>query len=320
MAEDAQTEVEVAAEAEAQAPADQAAPVAAPAVAGTDSDVEADATPDAEAEAEDRDEDGGRARRPRRRRGGRGRTRRGADRDAVDGEGEGTDAPAVRAEAPESTDARRADPVAEVPASLHVDAPDTAEPMKAPAPVEPAVTSEAPAPVEPTVLAADGADAGVPRRRRSRRASSDGVVRQTAEPGRVERAPSRREEEAVETTEPSAEESTDATEVHEHPAAPAPAEEPVMVEPVAAEPTAAPQPESQPAQAAAPAGDRRRRSRRAVSADGVHVQVQDAAESAEGARFTAAVADQAAPARSSAAAPVMLGVGVKAADLARRSR
>ena len=67
-------------------------------------------------------------------------------------------------------------------------------------------------------------------------------------------------------------------------------------------------------------GSPRRRSRRAVSSDGVHVQVQAAPGGAQGGRVTAAVAEASTPAEPQGAAPVMLGVGVKAADLARRGR
>ena len=102
-----------------------------------------------------------------------------------------------------------------------------------------------------------------------------------------------------------------------------------MVEPAATEPTAEPAADVEqtpaadaPAEAqAAPApGSPRRRSRRAVSSDGVHVQVQAAPGGARGGRFTAAVAEASTPAEPQGAAPVMLGVGVKAADLARRGR
>ena len=133
----------------------------------------------------------------------------------------------------------------------------------------------------------------------------------------------------MEATEPSPEESTDATEVHEQPAAPAAVEEAVMVEPAATEPTAEPTADADQASAAdapteaqaAPApGSPRRRSRRAVSSDGVHVQVQAAPGGTQGGRFTAAVAEASTPAEPQGAAPVMLGVGVKAADLARRGR
>ena len=57
-----------------------------------------------------------------------------------------------------------------------------------------------------------------------------------------------------------------------------------------------------------------------MSSDGVHVQVQAAPGGAQGGRFTAAVAEASTPAEPQGAAPVMLGVGVKAADLARRGR
>ena len=173
-------------------------------------------------------------------------------------------------------------------------------------------------------------DAPAPRRRRSRRASSDGVVRPAAgADASTERAADRPDAAPVETTEPSPEESTDATEVHEQPAAPAAVEEAVMVEPAATEPTAEPTADADQASAAdapteaqaAPApGSPRRRSRRAVSSDGVHVQVQAAPGGAQGGRFTAAVAEASTPAEPQGAAPVMLGVGVKAADLARRGR
>ena len=185
----------------------------------------------------------------------------------------------------------------------------------------PAEDAPAPVPAE---------DAPAPRRRRSRRASSDGVVRPAAgADASAERTADRTDAAPVEATEPSPEESTDATEVHEQPAAPAAVEEAVMVEPAATEPTAEPTADADQASAAdapteaqaAPApGSPRRRSRRAVSSDGVHVQVQAAPGGAQGGRFTAAVAEASTPAEPQGAAPVMLGVGVKAADLARRGR
>ncbi|MDV7177338.1 MULTISPECIES: Rne/Rng family ribonuclease [Micrococcus] len=257
----------------------------------------AEAEADAEAEpTEDAAEQGDRPRRSRRRRGGRGRSRRG-------GEAASTEADA------EDQGAERATP------SRH-DAADAESSVA----VSSEVASE-PVPAE---------DAPAPRRRRSRRASSDGVVRPAAgADASTERAADRPDAAPVETTEPSPEESTDATEVHEQPAAPAAVEEAVMVEPAATEPTAEPAADVEqtpdadaPAEAqAAPApGSPRRRSRRAVSSDGVHVQVQAAPGGARGGRFTAAVAEASTPAEPQGAAPVMLGVGVKAADLARRGR
>ncbi|MGN2299641.1 Rne/Rng family ribonuclease [Micrococcus luteus KDCGSN] len=260
----------------------------------------AEAEADAEAEpTEDAAEQGDRPRRSRRRRGGRGRSRR-------DGEAASTEADA------EDQGAERATP------SRH-DAADAESSAAAPA-------EDAPAPVP-------AEDASAPRRRRSRRASSDGVVRPAAgADASAERTADRTDTAPVETTEPSPEESTDATEVHEQPAAPAAVEEAVMVEPAATAPTAEPAADAEQAPAAdAPAeaqaaptapvpGSPRRRSRRAVSSDGVHVQVQAAPGGAQGGRFTAAVAEASTPAEPQGAAPVMLGVGVKAADLARRGR
>ncbi|MCD0173049.1 Rne/Rng family ribonuclease [Micrococcus luteus] len=251
----------------------------------------------AEAESpEDADAQDDRPRRSRRRRGGRGRSRR-------DGEAASTETDA------EDQGAERATP------SRH-DAADAESSAAAPA-------EDAPAPVT-------GEDAPAPRRRRSRRASSDGVVRPGAgADASAERAADRTDAAPVEATEPSPEESTDATEVHAQPAAPAAVEEAVMVEPAATEPTAEPTADAEQASAAdapteaqaAPApGSPRRRSRRAVSSDGVHVQVQAAPGGAQGGRFTAAVAEASTPAEPQGAAPVMLGVGVKAADLARRGR
>ena len=241
---------------------------------------------------EDADAQDDRPRRSRCRRGGRGRSRR-------DGEAASTETDA------EAQGAERATP------SRH-DAADASEPVE---------DASAPVPAE---------DALAPRRRRSRRASSDGVVRPAAgADASAERTADRTDAAPVETTEPSPEESTDATEVHEQPAAPAAVEEAVMVEPAATEPTAEPTADADQASAAdapteaqaAPApGSPRRRSRRAVSSDGVHVQVQAAPGGAQGGRFTAAVAEASTPAEPQGAAPVMLGVGVKAADLARRGR
>ncbi|QGY82961.1 Rne/Rng family ribonuclease [Micrococcus luteus] len=250
----------------------------------------------AEAESpEDADAQDDRPRRSRRRRGGRGRSRR-------DGEAASTETDA------EDQGAERATP------SRH-DAADAESSAAAPA-------EDAPAPVT-------GEDAPAPRRRRSRRASSDGVVRPAAgADASAERAADRTDAAPVETTEPSPEESTDATEVHAQPAAPASVEEAVMVEPAATEPTAEPAgdveqasvADAQAAPTAPASGSPRRRSRRAVSSDGVHVQVQAAPGGARGGRFTAAVAEASTPAEPQGAAPVMLGVGVKAADLARRGR
>ncbi|PLA46090.1 Rne/Rng family ribonuclease [Micrococcus luteus] len=240
---------------------------------------------DAEAEpTEDAAEQGDRPRRSRRRRGGRGRSRR-------DGEAASTEADA------EDQGAETRHVAADAESSAAV----TAEDAPAPVPAE---------------------DASAPRRRRSRRASSDGVVRPAAgAEASAARTADRTDAAPVETTEPSPEESTDATEVHEQPAAPVAVEEAVMVEPAATEPTAEPAADVEQAAPAAPAhGSPRRRSRRAVSSDGVHVQVQAAPGGGRGGRFTAAVAEASAPAEPQGAAPVMLGVGVKAADLARRGR
>ena len=245
---------------------------------------------------EDADAQDDRPRRSRRRRGGRGRSRR--DGEAASTETDAEDQGAERA-TPSRHDAADAESSAAAPAE------DASEPVPA-------------------------EDAPAPRRRRSRRASSDGVVRPAAgADASAERTADRTDAAPVEATEPSPEESTDATEVHEQPAAPAAVEEAVMVEPAATEPTAEPAADVEqtpaadaPAEAqAAPApGSPRRRSRRAVSSDGVHVQVQAAPGGARGGRFTAAVAEASTPAEPQGAAPVMLGVGVKAADLARRGR
>lgn len=245
---------------------------------------------------EDADAQDDRPRRSRRRRGGRGRSRR--DGEAASTETDAEDQGAERA-TPSRHDAADAESSAAAPAE------DASEPVPA-------------------------EDAPAPRRRRSRRASSDGVVRPAAgADASAERTADRTDAAPVEATEPSPEESTDATEVHEQPAAPAAVEEAVMVEPAATEPTAEPAADAEQASAAdapaeaqaAPApGSPRRRSRRAVSSDGVHVQVQAAPGGAQGGRFTAAVAEASTPAEPQGAAPVMLGVGVKAADLARRGR
>ncbi|MCC0765631.1 Rne/Rng family ribonuclease [Micrococcus luteus] len=245
---------------------------------------------------EDADAQDDRPRRSRRRRGGRGRSRR-------DGEAASTETDA------EDQGAERATPSRHDAADAESSAAATSEVASEPVPAE---------------------DAPAPRRRRSRRASSDGIVRPAAgADASTERAADRPDAAPVEATEPSPEESTDATEVHEQPAAPAAVEEAVMVEPAATEPTAEPAADVEqtpaadaPAEAqAAPApGSPRRRSRRAVSSDGVHVQVQAAPGGARGGRFTAAVAEASTPAEPQGAAPVMLGVGVKAADLARRGR
>ncbi|MPZ03313.1 Rne/Rng family ribonuclease [Micrococcus luteus] len=256
---------------------------------------------------EDAAEQGDRPRRSRRRRGGRGRSRRGGEAASTEADADAEDHGAERA-TPSRHDAADAESSAAAPAE------DASEPV-------PAEDAPAPVPAE---------DAPAPRRRRSRRASSDGVVRPAAgADASTARAADRPDAAPVEATEPSPEESTDATEVHEQPAAPAAVEEAVMVEPAATEPTAEPAMDVEQASAAdapaeaqaAPApGSPRRRSRRAVSSDGVHVQVQAAPGGAQGGRFTAAVAEASTPAEPQGAAPVMLGVGVKAADLARRGR
>ena len=252
---------------------------------------------------EDADAQDDRPRRSRRRRGGRGRSRR--DGEAASTETDAEDQGAERA-TPSRHDAADAESSAAAPAE------DASEPVE---------DASAPVPAE---------DALAPRRRRSRRASSDGVVRPAAgADASAERTADRTDAAPVEATEPSPEESTDATEVHEQPAAPAAVEEAGMVEPAATEPTAEPAMDvAQESAAEAPAeaqaaqapGSPRRRSRRAVSSDGVHVQVQAAPGGAQGGRFTAAVAEASTPAEPQGAAPVMLGVGVKAADLARRGR
>lgn len=263
----------------------------------------------AEAEAtEDADAQDDRPRRSRRRRGGRGRSRRGGEAASTETDAEGQGAEHATPSRHDAADADSADSPVAVPAEdASVSVP----------------TEDAPAPVP-------AEDAPAPRRRRSRRASSDGVVRPAAgADASAERTADRTDAAPVEATEPSPEESTDATEVHEQPAAPAAVEKAVMVEPAATAPTAEPTADAEQAPAAdapaetqaAPApGSPRRRSRRAVSPDGVHVQVQAAPGGAQGGRFTAAVAEASTPAEPQGAAPVMLGVGVKAADLARRGR
>ena len=268
----------------------------------------------AEAESpEDADAQDDRPRRPRRRRGGRGRSRRGGEAASTEADAEDQGAERATPSRHDAADAESSAAVLAEDASVSVPAEDAPEPV-------PAEDAPEPVPAE---------DAPAPRRRRSRRASSDGVVRPAAgADASAERAADRTDAAPVETTEPSPEESTDATEVHEQPAAPASVEEAVMVEPAATEPTAEPAADVEQASAAdaqaaptAPAsGSPRRRSRRAVSSDGVHVQVQAAPGGAQGGRFTAAVAEASTPAEPQGAAPVMLGVGVKAADLARRGR
>ena len=234
-------------------------------------------------------------------------------RDRRDGEAASTETDAEDQGAERATPSRH--DAADAESSAAAPAEDASEPVE---------DASAPVPAE---------DALAPRRRRSRRASSDGVVRPAAgADASAERTADRTDAAPVEATEPSPEESTDATEVHEQPAAPAAVEEAVMVEPAATEPTAEPTADADQASAAdapteaqaaptAPVpGSPRRRSRRAVSSDGVHVQVQAAPGGAQGGRFTAAVAEASTPAEPQGAAPVMLGVGVKAADLARRGR
>jgi len=288
-----QTEEEAAEAAAAEAPEHQDPVVQADEAVAAVAEAEAEADAESPEDAAEQDD---RPRRSRRRRGGRGRSRRG-------GEAASTEADAVDQGAERATPSRHDAADAESPVA--VSAEDASEPVPA-------------------------EDAPAPRRRRSRRASSDGVVRPAAgADASTERAADRPDAAPVEATEPSPEESTDATEVHEQPAAPAAVEEAVMVEPAATEPTAEPAADVEQAPAAdapaeaqaAPApGSPRRRSRRAVSSDGVHVQVQAAPGGARGGRFTAAVAEASTPAEPQGAAPVMLGVGVKAADLARRGR
>ena len=295
-----QTEEEAAEAAAAEAPEHQDPVVQADEAVAAVAEAEAEADAESPEDAAEQDD---RPRRSRRRRGGRGRSRRG-------GEAASTEADAVDQGAERATPSRH--DAADAESSAAAPAEDASEPVE---------DASAPVPAE---------DALAPRRRRSRRASSDGVVRPAAgADASTERAADRTDAAPVEATEPSPEESTDATEVHEQPAAPAAVEEAVMVEPAATEPTAEPAADVEqtpaadaPAEAqAAPApGSPRRRSRRAVSSDGVHVQVQAAPGGARGGRFTAAVAEASTPAEPQGAAPVMLGVGVKAADLARRGR
>ena len=297
-----QTEEEAAEAAAAEAPEHQDPVVQADEAVAAVAEAEAEADAESPEDAAEQDD---RPRRSRRRRGGRGRSRRG-------GEAASTEADAVDQGAERATPSRH--DAADAESSAAAPAEDASEPVPA---------EDAPAPVT-------GEDAPAPRRRRSRRASSDGVVRPAAgADASAERTADRTDAAPVEATEPSPEESTDATEVHEQPAAPAAVEEAVMVEPAATEPTAEPTADADQASAAdapteaqaAPApGSPRRRSRRAVSSDGVHVQVQAAPGGAQGGRFTAAVAEASTPAEPQGAAPVMLGVGVKAADLARRGR
>lgn len=256
----------------------------------------------AEAESpEDAESQDDRPRRPRRRRGGRGRSRRGGEAASTEADAEDQGAERATPSRHDAADAESSAAVLAEDASVSVPAEDAPEPVPA-------------------------EDAPAPRRRRSRRASSDGVVRPAAgADASAERTADRTDAAPVEATEPSPEESTDATEVHEQPAAPSAVEEAVMVEPAATAPTADVEQASAAdapteAQAAPAPGSPRRRSRRAVSSDGVHVQVQAAPGGAQGGRFTAAVAEASTPAEPQGAAPVMLGVGVKAADLARRGR
>ena len=297
-----QTEEEAAEAAAAEAPEHQDPVVQAEEAVAAVAEAEADAEAESPEDAAEQDD---RPRRSRRRRGGRGRSRRG-------GEAASTEADAVDQGAERATPSRH--DAADAESSVAVSSEVASEPV-------PAEDAPAPVPAE---------DAPAPRRRRSRRASSDGVVRPAAgADASAERTADRTDAAPVEATEPSPEESTDATEVHEQPAAPAAVEEAVMVEPAATDPTAEPTADADQASAAdapteaqaAPApGSPRRRSRRAVSSDGVHVQVQAAPGGTQGGRFTAAVAEASTPAEPQGAAPVMLGVGVKAADLARRGR
>ncbi|WP_240938559.1 Rne/Rng family ribonuclease [Micrococcus luteus] len=311
-----QTEEEAAEPAAAAAPEHQDPVVQAEEAVAAVAEAEADAEAESPEDAAEQDD---RPRRSRRRRGGRGRSRRGGEAASTEADADAEDHGAERA-TPSRHEAADAD------SSVAVSSEVASEPVPAedaPAPV-PAEDAPAPVPAE---------DAPAPRRRRSRRASSDGVVRPAAgADASAERTADRTDAAPVEATEPSPEESTDATEVHEQPAAPAAVEEAVMVEPAATEPTAEPTADADQASAAdapteaqaaptAPVpGSPRRRSRRAVSSDGVHVQVQAAPGGAQGGRFTAAVAEASTPAEPQGAAPVMLGVGVKAADLARRGR
>ncbi|MGJ0196314.1 Rne/Rng family ribonuclease [Micrococcus luteus] len=302
-----QTEEEAAEPAAAAAPEHQDPVVQAEEAVAAVAEAEADAEAESPEDAAEQDD---RPRRSRRRRGGRGRSRRGGEAASTEADADAEDHGAERA-TPSRHEAADAD------SSVAVSSEVASEPV-------PAEDAPAPVPAE---------DAPAPRRRRSRRASSDGVVRPAAgADASAERTADRTDAAPVEATEPSPEESTDATEVHEQPAAPASVEEAVMVEPAATEPTAEPTADADQASAAdapteaqaaptAPVpGSPRRRSRRAVSSDGVHVQVQAAPGGAQGGRFTAAVAEASTPAEPQGAAPVMLGVGVKAADLARRGR
>lgn len=258
----------------------------------------------------------------RRRRGGRGRSRR------ADAASRGADEAPRESRAPRDTQEHEATsaPEAELPA-----APTPArEAAPAAAPVEPEslLAGAAPdrarqaEPEAPAAITLDGEEVPVPRRRRSRRASSDGaVLRPAAALSGVEAVLEARAAQApaAPVAEEAATEETAVTDVTASEAASAPA--PIQVAEDAAPATApsAPVPAEHEAPAVqAPAAPARRRSRRAVSTDGVQVQVQEGAAASAGSRFTASAA---APERTAAPAPapVMLGVGVKAADLARRS-
>ncbi|UBH24048.1 Rne/Rng family ribonuclease [Micrococcus porci] len=243
------------------APAEAGAPD--PAETATE-DADADSASDAPAAQAEADEDG--------RSGGRRRSRRRGGR---------------RAESPQGSGAPASAPEASVEAEQ-----DPEEPAGAAEAEEALAAEEAPASPEPAaVVTFDGEPVAVPRRRRSRRATSDGVsAPRPSGMDALEAAVDRRAEDA-------------AAAAQRSPATPA------------ATPTAAPEPAPAPVAGEGPAAAApRRRSRRAVSADGATVQVQEGA-AAGGGRFTAQAA-QAAPAGETAA-PVMLGVGVKAADIVR---
>ncbi|CAM3635936.1 Rne/Rng family ribonuclease [Micrococcus flavus] len=140
---------------------------------------------------------------------------------------------------------------------------------------------------------AAGEQPAPPRRRRSRRATSDG------------RGAPRIGAEGAAPAPAAAPASASASEAAPEPASAEPAQPEAPRAPVAPDAAGA-------APSARPA---RRRSRRAVSSDGAQVSVQTAGE-ARGSRFTAQASAAARP-QAEGAAPVMLGVGVKAEDIVR---
>ena len=216
----------------------------------------------------------------------------GADAPAGGAAGRRTRGRRRRAESPQGAGAAPApQPAAESGAAVVEPAapqPPADTPVADPEPARTAVRTEAGGPAGAVPEEAAGEQPAPPRRRRSRRATSDGSG-----------APRTGAQEAASGAAP-------ASEADQEPGTAEPAP-PVSPRAPAAADAAEAAPSARPA---------RRRSRRAVSSDGGQVSVQTAGE-ARGSRFTAQAASTPARPQADGPAPVMLGVGVKAEDIVR---